>query len=103
MTDTTRVSGGPGGPIHVAYVDSGCRVVGGTWTDQYGVAHDFAAGGPDDGCFAGIGWLTPGDVSCTSPTGDPGTPGSYPQSIVLRDAKGDVSVPFAFSVVCVAP
>ncbi len=101
-TNFTGVSGGPAFPVHFDYVDAGCKVVGGTWTDQLGIAHDFGIS-PDDPCHAGIGSVTPGLSSCTSPTGDPAQPGAYPQSIVLRDEKGNESPAFAFFIVCVLP
>ncbi|HWX09215.1 MAG TPA: hypothetical protein VNY33_04495, partial [Gaiellaceae bacterium] len=63
VTNFTGVSGGPAFPVHFDYVDAGCKVVGGTWTDQNGIAHDFGIS-PNDPCHAGIGSLTPGSSSC---------------------------------------
>lgn len=90
--------GGPPFPITVSYRDANCSVVGGTWTDQAGVPHNFTAGRGN--CADGVGSLVPGNGSCTSPTGQPSKPGSYPQTIVLRDAGGKTSPPFTFSIVC---
>jgi hypothetical protein len=102
VTGNTGVSGGPAFPVHVAFHDPGCKVVGGTWTDQFGLAHDFGLS-PDATCKAGEGVLTAGYASCTSPTGEPGLPGAYPQSLVLRDAHGRTSDAFGFDVVCLSP
>lgn len=104
VSNFTGTTGGPDFRVHFDYRDAGCKVVGGTWTDQFGLAHDFGVGGPDDSCQAGVGTLAPGSGVCTDPaTGNPGAPGSYPQSLVLRDAKGNESPPFPFFIVCVAP
>jgi hypothetical protein len=102
VSNFTGVSGGPAFPVHFEYVDAGCKVVGGTWTDQLGLVHDFAIG-PNDPCQAGVGSLTPGWGICTGPNGELGQPGEYPQTLVLRDEKGNVSPPFAFFIICQAP
>jgi hypothetical protein len=102
VTNFTGVSGGPVFPVHFDYVDAGCKVVGGTWTDQFDLVHPFSIG-PNDACHAGVGSLTPGWGICTGPNGELGQPGAYPQTLVLRDEKGNLSPPFAFFIVCLAP
>jgi hypothetical protein len=106
VSNNAGVTGGPAFLIRLDFTDADCDVVGGTWTDQFGTPHDFGYGngGPfSSGCEGGVGFTTPGFASCTSPEGIPGQPGEYPQTIVLRDAGGNVSAPFVFPVICRAP
>jgi hypothetical protein len=98
VTGNSGHVGGPSFPVTVHYRDAGCTVSGGTWVDQFGVHHDFSAG--RGSCANGVGSLIPGYGGCTSPTGQPGKPGSYMQSITLRNAAGLVSAPYAFPIVC---
>jgi hypothetical protein len=86
-------------PAQVNYTDDDCDVVGGTWLDPQGDTHDFSVG-PADVCADGIGSLTPGYSSCTSPDGVRGTPGEYPQTITLQDSLGRLSQPYTFYVIC---
>jgi hypothetical protein len=87
----------------VDYRDAACDVVGGTWHDANGDNHDFDAGGDaahPAACSNGVGYLTPGYSSCTSPDGKPSRSGRYPETIVLRDASGHTSHPYTFFLIC---
>jgi hypothetical protein len=100
VSGNTGVVGGPAFPVTVMFRSSTCSVVGGTWTDQFGIAHDFNWGRSTDHCSGGSGSMVPGYGNCTSPTGQPGQPGQYPQTIVLRDAQGHQSAAYSFPIIC---
>lgn len=99
VSGNSGVVGGSAFPVTVTF-RAPCDIVGGTWTDQFGVTHDFGWGGSRSQCSGGSGSLVPGYGSCTSPTGQPGKPGQYMQSIVLRDSHGQQSAPFSFPIIC---
>lgn len=90
-------------PARLNYRDDDCDIVGGTWIDPSGVSHDFGNGTDAShaaACTGGIGYLTPGYGSCTSPDGVHSNPGRYAQTITIRDKLGQVSAPFVFYIVC---
>lgn len=91
-------------PVRVDYLDDDCDVVGGTWRDTQGRSNDFGVGAADplhpSGCAGGVGYLTPGYSSCTSPEGVRGLPGKYPQTIIIRDRLGRSSPAYTFYVIC---
>lgn len=102
VSGNSGVAGGGSFPVTITFKAPACDILGGTWTDYSGIAHDFAWGGPDSHCAAGVGSTVPGYSSCTSPTGQPSQPGSYEQTIVLRDSYGQQSAPFSFPITCLS-